>query len=276
MNSRPPPRPAAHSSLLRRTRSRLAALFQLDNLGPALIIAISIIVSLEPKPFGIEISEQHIILALFALLGADAVVERSGRLKSMSNKLDALSKQLIGPVSASRVLRTRASFERMDVLLSIATRSITIVGINLEGAVIGLAPILDLAGTGGAIRLLAMDPDGGCITPSAGMSGVNSGIRRQKIQQNLNLIKNQLLSNLSKRALRHVRLCTVDAVLPISVIAIDQDTRQGSLIVQHHLTAMRAEEAPMLCLTKKDDPEWFQRYLDQTMACFKGASEWLT
>jgi len=150
---------------MRRARSRLVALIQLDNLGPALIIAIAITVSLEPKPFGIEISDRHVILALFALLGADAVIERSGRLNSLNNKLDALSQQLIGPISASRVLRTRASFERMDVLLRSATRSITIVGINLEGAVIGLSPILSLARTGGSIKLLAMDPDGVCIMP---------------------------------------------------------------------------------------------------------------
>jgi hypothetical protein len=274
MNSRPPPRRAPDGSSLRRARSRLAALLQLDNLGPALIVAISIAVSFEPKPFGIEISDRHVILALFALLGADAVIERSGRLNSLDSKLDALSQQLIGPISASRVLRTRASFERMDVLLRSATRSITIVGINLEGAVIGLSPILGLARTGGTIKLLAMDPDGVCIAPSAAMSRVDPEIRRQKIRQNLNLIKNQLLSTLSKTALRHISLCTVDALLPISVIAIDQDTRQGSLIAQHHLTATAAEWAPMLFLSRKDDSEWFQRYLGQSMDCFMGAHEW--
>jgi hypothetical protein len=162
----------------------------------------------------------------------------------------------------------------MDVLLSRARRSITIIGINLEGAVMGLSPILDLAGTGGTIKLLAMDPDGICIIPAAAMSGVDPGVRSQKIRQNLDLIKNQLSSTLSKSALRRVSLCTVDAVLPVSIIAIDQASRQGSLIVQHHLTGTRAEAAPILSLSKKDDPEWFQRYLDQSMACFTEANEW--
>jgi hypothetical protein len=172
VNPRPSQRRGADSGL-RRVRSRLAALLQLDNIGPALIIAISVVIGLEPKPFGIEISDRHIILALFALLGADAVVERSGRLRSVDRKLDGLSEQLIGPVNADRVLRTRSSFERMDVLLADATRSITIVGINLEGALTGLSSILDLARTGGTIRMLAMDPEGACIVPSAAMSGVD-------------------------------------------------------------------------------------------------------
>ena len=257
-----------------RVRSRLVALFQLDNLGPALIIAISITISLEPKPFGVEISSQHVILALFGLLGADAVIEHSGRLKSLYNKMDSISQQLIGPSNASRLLRTRASFERMDVLLNSATRSITIIGINLEGALSGVSSILELARSGGTIKLLAMDPDGSCIGPSAAMSRVDPEIRRQKIRQNLNLIHNQLVTTLDKSTSRQVSLYVVDALLPISVIAIDQDGRRGSLIVQHHLTATHAEKAPMIYLSKKEDPEWFQCYLDQCIACFTGANEW--
>ena len=106
------------------------------------------------------------------------------------------------------------------------------------------------------------------------MSRIKPEIRRQKIRQNLDLIKSQLSTNLSKSALRHVSLLTVDAVLPVSVVAIDQDGRQGSLVVQHHLTATQAEKAPMLFLSKKEDSEWFQCYLDQSMACFEGANEW--
>jgi hypothetical protein len=259
---------------LRVVGSRLAALFQLDNLGPALIVVIAVVISLEPKPFGVEISDQHVILALFALLGADAIIERSGRLRSLNRKLDALSQSLIGPVDAGKVLRTRASFDRMDVLLTQATRSIAIIGINLDGAVIGLSSILDLARAGGTVRLLAMDPDGLCIAPSAAMSRVNPEVRKQKIRQNLDLIKSRLLSDLSKPALRRVSLCTVDALLPVSIIAIDQDARRGSLIVQHHLTGTQAEQAPMLVLSREDDPEWFQCYMNQSMACFAQAHEW--
>jgi hypothetical protein len=267
-------RPPGATSRLLRARSRLASLFQLDNLGPAIIIAVSITFSFEPSLFGVGISDRAIILSLFALLGLDAVVERSGRLKSLNDKIDALGQHLIGPIGASKVLRTRSSFERMDVLLSNATRSITIIGINLDGAVIGFSSIVKLANAGGVIKLLAMDPDGDCIGPSAAMSRVDPGMRSEKIRLNLNLIRNQLQGVPGRSALRHVSLRVVDALLPISVIAIDQESSNGSLIVQHHLTATHAEEAPMICLSRKDDPEWFQCYLDQCMACFTGANEW--
>ena len=80
------------------------------------------------------------VLALFALLGADAVIERTGRLYSLEKKIDALRRDISGPTPADSVLRTRSSFERMDLILGKAVHSITIVGINLEGAIIGLAP----------------------------------------------------------------------------------------------------------------------------------------
>jgi hypothetical protein len=259
---------------LRQARSRLAALLRLDNLAPGLIIAVSVAFSLEPRPFGVEISDRTIILALFTLFGVDVVVERTGRLKSLNDKINELGEQLIGPVSASKVLQKRSSFERMDVLLDSATRSILIVGINLEGAMTGLSSILRLASAGGAVKLLAMDPDGACIGPSAAMSRVDPEIRSQRIRQNLNMIKSQLLGTLNKSAMRHVRLFTVDAVLPVSVTVIDQDTSRGWLVAQHHLTATHAEAAPMIYLSKKDDAEWFQCYLNQCMACFENATEW--
>jgi hypothetical protein len=259
---------------LREARLRLAALLRLDNLAPGIIIAVSIALSLEPKPFGVEVSDRTVILALFTLFGVDAVVERSGRLNSLNDKINDLCDQLIGSVSASKVLKKRSSFERMDVLLADATRSIMIIGINLEGAMAGLSSILNLANSGGTIKLLAMDPDGACIAPSAAMSRVDPEIRSQRIRQNLNIIKSQLVSALSKSAMHRVRVYTVDALLPVSVTVIDQETSDGWLLAQHHLTATQAEQAPLLYLSKKDDVEWFHRYLDQCISCFEGANEW--
>lgn len=255
-------------------KSRLSALIQPSNTLPFIIATIAIIFSLDPKPFGVEIAERQIILALFAILAADAIIERSGRIYSMDRKLDALHTSISEPAASSRILRTRASFERMDVLLRKAVRSITIIGINLDGGLIGLGPILDLAKAGGTVTLLAMDPDGSCVLPSAAMSEVDPEIRREKIRQNLTLLRRQITANLNGSAQRRVRLVVADRIFPVSAVALDPDTPQGSLIVQHHLTSTPAESAPMLFLSKEIDPDWFQRYFDQCNACLKGAREW--
>src|SRR2546430_10900791 len=47
-------------------RWRLRALFQLDNVAPALIVIIALVVSFEPRVLGIEISDRQITLTLFA------------------------------------------------------------------------------------------------------------------------------------------------------------------------------------------------------------------
>jgi hypothetical protein len=255
-------------------KSRFNALIQPSNTIPLIIAGAAIIFSLDPKPFGVEIAERQIILALFAFLAADAIIERSGRIYSIDRKLDALRNEISGPAAASKILRTRSSFERMDVILRKAVRSITIIGINLDGGVIGLGPILDLARAGGTVKLLAMDPDGACILPSATMSEVDPEIRREKIRQNLMLLKGQIVANLSGSARRRIHLSVVDRILPVSAVALDWETPHGSLIIQHHLTSMPAELAPMLLLSKEMDADWFQRYVDQCNACFKGAREW--
>jgi hypothetical protein len=255
-------------------RSRTKALTQLGNLIPAIIVTVAVVVSLEPRPLGIEIPDRAVVLALLAFLGADAIVERSGRLYSMDQKLDAIRRDVAGPTAASKVLRTRASFDRMEVLLAQASRSITIIGINLEGAIIGLGQILELARAGGTVQLLAMDPDGACIPPTAAMSGVDPAVRREKIRQNLTLLRNPFAARLTGPARRRVTLAVADKVFPVSIIALDAESQRGSLIVQHHLVAVSAEQAPMVLLSKQSDQAWFDRYLEQSRACFSGAREW--
>ena len=181
-------------------RGRLRALAQFDNLVPVAVVAGAIFVTFEPTVLGVQIADRQIVLLLFALLAVDSVVERSGRLHRMEKGLDELGRQLTGRVPVSRVLRTRASFERVDVLIKDARRTVLIVGINLEAAVIALPTLADLAKAGISISLLAMDPDGSALTASARMSGVDVEIRQQKIRQNLNLIKGELAARLPAAA----------------------------------------------------------------------------
>jgi hypothetical protein len=59
-----------------------------------------------------------------------------------------------------------------------ARHSVLIIGVNLEGALACTTQLVTLARSGGTIRLLAMDPNGAAIDPSAIMSGVDPGGRR--------------------------------------------------------------------------------------------------
>lgn len=255
-------------------RSRVKAFLQLDNVVPALIIVVALVVSFEPKILGAEFSDRQIMLALFALLGINAVIERSGRLHSMGGNVERILRHLDNGISASRILRTRATFQRTEMLIADARRSLTIIGINLQAATDALPSILELAKRGTAIRLLAVDPDGASLEHGARMSGVEPALRQEKIRQNLALIKGQIDSLLNASARRKCTLQVVDRILPVGVIGVDTDTRHGRLIVQHYLTRTPAERAPIIQLRRDSDPEWFERYLQQCHACFDGARTW--
>jgi hypothetical protein len=245
-----------------------------DVIVPTVMVALAIITSLEPKIFGIEISERQIVLGFVAFLGVDALVERTGRLHRIEKTLIELSRYVAGPVPVDRVLRIRGSFERMDLIARHARRSVLIIGINLEGAVTALTALSELASTGGTVRLLAMDPNGTALAPSAEMAGVDPQIRRAKVTQNLDLLKNAFDTRLTAAARRRVSLQVVDRILPVGVTGIDLAARDGRLIVQHYLTRTAAEQAPLLDLRRDVDGVWFERYEAQCEASFDGAKEW--
>jgi hypothetical protein len=255
-------------------RSRLRGLFQVDNVVPVLIVIVAVVVSLEPRIFGVEFSDRQIILTLFALLGINAVIERSGHLRKIVDRIEHIAHAVDGDMSAGRALRNRSSFERTETLIADARRSLTIIGINLQAAVDAIPSILELAKRGVVVKLLAIDPDGESLAHSARMSGVDPDHRREQIRRNLNLIRNQLETRLGAVVRRKCSLLVADRIFPVGVIGIDADMRNGSLIVQHYLTETPAQRAPLLWLRRRSEPEWFSCYLDQCDACFGDAREW--
>lgn len=255
-------------------RHRFRGLLQTDTIVPLVLVAAAIIISLDPTVFGVSISERQIILAFFAFLGVDALLERTGRLYRIERRLDEVAGIAAGPIPAGRVLRARSSFERMDTLVAHADHSVLIIGINLEGAVAALSSLLELVRQGGTVRLLAMDPDGAALGPTAASAGVDATIRRQKIIQNLDLLKGQMARHLTAAQRKRVTLQIADVVLPIGVVGIDVEGRSGSLVVQHYLVATPADQAPLFELRRDLDQPWFDRYLAQCDACLKEARPW--
>jgi len=162
----------------------------------------------------------------------------------------------------------------MDVLVAQARRSVLILGVNLEGALPCVSTLLDLARSGGTVRLAAMDPGGAALGPAAVMSGVDPAIRRQKIIQNLELLRAEFDTRLDTDARARVSLMVTDQVLPIGAVGLDERIRGGSLIVQHYLAGIAAELAPLIWLHPETDQPWFDRYLEQCETCLAGARVW--
>jgi hypothetical protein len=255
-------------------QDRLRGMLGLDAVVPVVLIVAAVLMTLEPTVFGLAITEREIILGFFGLLGVDALVERSGRLYRIEKLLAALTAKTTTPTVAGAILRSRSSFERMDVLVAKARRSVLIIGINLEGALPCLSPLIDLVHAGGTVRLVAMDPNGAALGPAAEMAGVDPAIRRQKIIQNLELLRAQFATHLDASIRGRVSLMVADRVLPVGAVGLDVGARGGSLIVQHYLTVTTAELSPLIWLRPETDQPWYDRYLAQCEACLVGARKW--
>lgn len=135
---------------------------------------------------GVAFTDRQIVLAFFGFLGIDTLIERTGRLRRIEQRLETLAEKASVPQTAGQALRVRSSYERMDVLVAQARRSVLIIGINLEGALGCTAALASLARSGGTVRLLAMDPDGLALAPSAATSGVDPALRRARSSRTWN------------------------------------------------------------------------------------------
>lgn len=252
---------------------RLRGVLKLDSIVPIVLIVAALLMTLEPTVLGVTVTERQIVLAFFGFLGIDTLIERTGRLRRMEKQLETLAERIAGQQSTGQVLRARSSFERMDTLVGQARRSVLIIGINLEGALGCTAALASLARSGGAVRLLAMDPGGAALAPSAATSGVDPVLRRGKIVQNLELLRREF-AQLAPEDRARVRLMVADLALPVGAVGLDEGTRGGSLIVQHYLTGTAAELAPLLYLRAESDEPWYSRYLTQCEACVTAARTW--
>lgn len=255
-------------------RQRLRGVVGFDAVVPVVLVAAAAVMTLDPTVLGVAISERDVVLGFFGFLGIDALVERTGRLSRIERRVGELAGKLQHSAGAGEVLRQRSSFERMDVLVGRARRSVLIIGVNLEGALQALPALTALASAGGTVRLLAMDPDGTALGPSAVMSGIDPVVRRAKIIQNLDLLGAGLAAQLDAKALARVTIAVADRILPVGAIGIDEGTSGGSLIVQHYLTATAAGLAPLMQLRADADQPWYGRYLAQCEACLDGARDW--
>lgn len=124
---------------------RLWGALKLDSVVPVVLIMAAVLMTLEPTILGVTITERQIVLAFFGFLGIDTLIERTGRLRRIEQRLETLAEKASRPHATGEALRARSSFERMDDLVAQARRSVLIIGINLEGALACTAALASLA-----------------------------------------------------------------------------------------------------------------------------------
>ena len=63
----------------------------LDSVMPVALVVAAVLMTLEPTIGGVSISDRQIVLAFFGFLGTDALAERTGRLRRIERRVDALA-----------------------------------------------------------------------------------------------------------------------------------------------------------------------------------------
>ena len=92
---------------------RLRSMLGLDAVVPVVLIAVALLLTLEPTVLGVTISERQIVLAFFGFLGIDTLVERTGRLRRIERHLESLARKAAGPPAAGG-RAPRSQFVRPD------------------------------------------------------------------------------------------------------------------------------------------------------------------
>lgn len=248
---RHPPRAPAWRRLLR-----------IRNLLTALIVGVALVVSLEPRIGGVELEDRQIILALFAILALDMLIDRSTTLASIDETVQEVHEHLSGTLSASAVLKARRQLPRMEELIAPAARDLLVCGVNLEG-VTGLTGMLrDKLRDGVAVRLLALDPDGDVLLFSSQFSDVDPSTRAEKIRNNLKHLQTSLVEwSLNQRG--DCSLKVVDTFLATGCVMLDGSRRNGQIYVQHYLYHSSADVAPSVVLSRRRDRDWYTVYKSQ-------------
>jgi hypothetical protein len=81
---------------------RLRAILGLDSIVPVVLVAAAVLMTLEPTVLGVTLSERQIVLAFFGFLGIDTLIERTGRLRGIEGRLEALAGKSAGTPAAGR------------------------------------------------------------------------------------------------------------------------------------------------------------------------------
>ena len=68
-------------------RQRLRGVLGLDAIVPVVLIVAALLITLEPTVLGVTITDRQIVLAFFGFFGIDALVERTGRLRRIEQRL---------------------------------------------------------------------------------------------------------------------------------------------------------------------------------------------
>jgi hypothetical protein len=244
-------------------------LFTLRNLAPMLIILGAIIGSLGLSPFGIQFTNEQIILALLAFLAIDSLVERLDLLSDIEEGIKHIRNAVTAKVNATMFFKKGVDFPRMEQLIKDARKDIWIAGVTLESTMAISGDLVEKMEDGCSIRILALNPRGKNFRVASEYFNVNPEYAPDRIEAHLRNIYSRLAQ--SKNGSFEIRI--IDTIVSTGYLIIDHESQNGWMNVRLYLYGWGAKNAPLFALRKSEDPVWFEIYLTQYKKAWEDATQ---
>lgn len=224
---------------------RLIPLITIIGAGVAIVISLLGLIE-------VSIAES-ILIALLALIAADALSERIGVLYRLEKKLSKIP--IDGPY---KILKSRGQIPEVEEFTSKASE-IYILGISAHSVIhkyLGL--FRDKVKNGCKIRIILLNPSSDSIEIHKSQYGFSTALK--DINATLEVLPN-LLEIPNAKGSCEVRFSGV--LIPFSMFGVATVNKNGSLIVEYHSYKRTFGEYPHVLLTSKDSSDWFRFYQDQ-------------
>lgn len=252
-----------------RTRELLRRALSLRNVVPLLIIIGAFVGTFFPTPFGLQ--RDQLLLGLLAFLAVDALVERLELLTNIEKDVGVIRESVASRASGKDLLRLRSDFPRLEHLIADANKEIWVSGITLDTMATLVGVFNSKLKEGFRLRFLAISPEPSVIDEVSEYFGGEANELAWRLKANLSTLSGALVSAEPGQ----VEIRTIGHRPALGYFIVDPSYEQGYMTIQNYLYRMRGSHVyPLLFLSKRTDPKWFDIYLKDFELLWSSATEW--
>lgn len=211
------------------------------------------------KAINLSIAEE-IVIALLALLAADALSERVNLLERLEAKLSKLS---IG-----QTLRRRGETHFLEEYGGNASEICIIAVSGISLAMRHLSFFENRINDGCKIRIILLDPS--CPSLQTWNLMMKVTTTASDIKSSLEVFK-----SLMQHAKGKCEIRLLNVFLPFSIVATDLAKDSGAMIIEYHAYKIGLGDRPHVLLTPRDIPYWFSFYREQFERAWIDAVSWV-
>jgi hypothetical protein len=251
-----------------RAKELLRRFLSLRYIPPLLIIILAFVGTLVDRPFGLQ--RDQVLLGLLAFLAIDALIERIELLTDSEEDVTKLRELATSQTAGKGFLRFRRDFPRTEDMIAEARKEIWVSGIALD-TMARLTEVFDSKlEKGFNLRFLAVNPQEDTVREISGYLGEDAGDLAGRVRINLKKLHRRLAQAYPQR----VNIRVIDHRPALGYFVVDPHLEQGYMTVASYLYQTEGSELPIITLSQRAHPQWFNVYLKEFEMLWDGAAKW--